>query len=156
MRELNKWEIDNLIDLIDETNNFESDLTTEDLAATNNFIRRNPKVYFSSHIIFFPKISPRSFYINLKIGKNSPKIIIRKLLDCLEPPFELNCDFFAITESSTRQEPSLLHPSVATSFNETKMINDLNDEAELLNEFDSEDLQRAVLDKHHVIRRYFF
>ena len=68
------------------------------------------------------------------------------------PPFQIYLDFFAITESDTRENLCLLHPSVATCVNTTNLITSLKDEESLLSEFSEGNLHEKVLAKHHMTR----
>ena len=64
-------------------------------------------------------------------------------------------DCFAFTSSSTREDLSILHPSVSTSFNKTNIISDLKDEQKLIEEID-ESLTEKIISSHHASRRKVF
>ena len=104
--------------------------------------------------MLLPKNEPKSFYITLKIGKTHPVDLVRSILDIIQVPFRIFLDVFAITESSTRPDPWLLHPSVATAFNKTTLIKSFDDENDLIGEIQNEDLFSKILEKHHITRRY--
>ena len=70
----------------------------------------------------------------------------------MSPPFTTFVDFCAITTSSTCEGKSILHPSLPTAFNETRLIKSKRDVDELLAEVDSSDLYEKILKKHHVVR----
>ena len=138
---------------MNETNEMEDLLTEKEFQSTNDLLRKNTRFYFSSHLILLPKTGPKSFYINLKIGKNHPSKLIENILDIIQVPFRIFVDVFALTESSTRPDPSFLHPSVSTAFNETNLIKSFDDEEKLLKELKNEDLVSRILEKHHITRR---
>ena len=128
-------------------------MTEDDLYATNDLLRKNIVYYFQSNLLLMPKNNPKSFYIQLKVGKENPVELVQRLIDIIQVPFRIFLDFFAITKSSTRPDVSLLHPSVSTSFNETNLIRSFKDEENLLSELHDENLAAKILEKHHTTRR---
>ena len=66
----------------------------------------------------------------------------------LQPSFLIHVDFLTITESDTLKEPHLMHPSVATSCNEIKRIDNAKDIENLAQEFRDKNLYESIL-KHH-------
>lgn len=78
--------------------------------------------------------------------------IILAITDVFSPPIKIFIDFFAITSSTTKEGLHLLHPSVATNFNETTVLSSLEDVDNLLSEFKQENLYEKVLSRHHLAR----
>ena len=68
------------------------------------------------------------------------------------PPFEIYVDFFALTKSDTRKDYCLIHPSVATALNQTRLITSTDDAENFLAEFKDDNMEERVLQKHHLIR----
>lgn len=157
MRGFDQLEMEDLINLKDETNReIEIDLDKEEIRAAHDILRKNISYYLTSNIVFHPFKTPQSCYISLRISHVNDNIIetLQKILDCVQAPFRIFIDFFALSKSATRPDFQLIHPSVATCFNETTMISNLQDEETLIKEFSRGDFNERVLQKHHLVRRF--
>ena len=156
MRELGYDEIEDLKALLEETSKIELHLDTDAVKAINSNLKKDVRFYTTSRIRFHPPKNPRSFYINLKIDYFNDNIIetVEKLCKCLPPPFRIFIDFFCISTSSSHPEPLLIHPSVASCFNNITLIRNFNDRNNLLQEFE-DDFNQKILENHHLVRRYF-
>ena len=70
----------------------------------------------------------------------------------LQPIFLIHVDFLTITQSDTLKEPHLMHPSVATSCNEIKRIDNAKDVENLAQEFMDKNLYESILQNHNRAR----
>jgi len=69
----------------------------------------------------------------------------------MNPAFRIYVDFYALTTSDTRGDIYMMHPSIATAFNETKIIRSIEDQDALLAEL-ADDLHLKILTQHHMVR----
>ena len=157
MREFDEIEIEDLIKLKDETNSkIEVKLDKEEIQAAHALLRKNISYYLDSNIIFHTFKSPGSCYLTLRLDNENDNVIetVRKILDCVQPPFRIFLDFFALSKSATQPDFQLIHPSVSTCFNKKTLISNLRDEEILLEEFSKGNFNEQVLQKHHLVRRF--
>jgi len=75
-------------------------------------------------------------------------------MEAVSGPYLIKLDVFALTTSTTRDDPSLLFPSVPTSFNKIqKILNSQKMEA-LKNECDDPEIYKKILEQHQLIRLF--
>ena len=137
MREFDLDEMEALLKLKEQTNKLEIKLDEKEIKAAHNLLKKNIMHYLSSNIQFHTPKSPRSCYLSLKIDHFSDNIteVVSKILSSISPPYRIYFDFFCLTQSATEPDFQLLHPSIATCFNEKKLIVKLEDKKALLEEF---------------------
>ena len=158
MREFDFDEIEELNRLKDETNKIDMNLEENEIKAAHALLRKNISTYLTSSLQLHTLKSPRSCYLTLRLDHENDNIIdtISKILTCVAPPFRIYLDFFCLASSATEPDLQLVHPSISTCFNDQKLIMKKDDKEKLLDELSTGNFNEKILEKHHLVRRFFF
>lgn len=71
MRLLFRWEIEELLYLVNDKNSSINDyLTDKEIIAVNEGLRKNIVFYLNNFVQFMPKNEPRSVYVNIRIQED--------------------------------------------------------------------------------------
>ena len=69
MRLFHQWELENLLTIInDKTVAVDDDLRYDEIEIVHKNLRKNVEFYLNNYITLMPNVSPRSVYLNIRIG----------------------------------------------------------------------------------------
>jgi len=166
MREFRDYETRDIFNFVNSPMEDLSDLNSDQINIINENLRKNVMYYLSNFSVFLPTKNPQSVYINIRIGSkpihklaegmNNYYCIFRQtfleFMEIFSPPCEIFIDFFGIASSDTREDECLIHPSIPTHFNKKTIYYDIDDVAEIKDEFVTEGLAEKILERHHLVR----
>ena len=90
--------------------------------------------------------------ITVKLGKTAISEVLQDICDCLFIPFKISVDFFAAASSPNRPL-EILHPSIGTCCNKTRLMRKEEDFENLYDEFRGGVPVEKILEAHSASRR---